>query len=289
MDQISTLVLLLLSLDATLGKYVYIEQRNSWFEALAYCQRYHTDLAPVRYKSEINHLMELANYSTDYKWIGLIRNLTDADKWKWSGGAEVSTFFWETGQPNKHSSEDRGLIKNYSWHDAAPHYELNFFCYTVVVVRERKTWQEALEYCREHHRDLASVTSDTEMLLIQRELQERETTERVWTGLRFFPGGWLWVDGRGLSYEAWGEEGKPECPEVKRHCAALQAPLKFTSRLHLNASAGRVHTNNAGSYGVNTAGEQGNSFIPQIDEAADVNEGVWEAHDCEERLHFLCY
>ncbi|KAK1876878.1 Macrophage mannose receptor 1 [Dissostichus eleginoides] len=292
MDQTSTLVLFLLSLSATLGKYVYIEQRKSWFEALAYCQQYHTDLAPVRYKSEINHLMKLANYSTKYMWIGLIRNPTDADKWTWSGGAEVSTFFWANGQPNKHLNEDHGCIKNYSWHDAAPHYELNFFCFTVVVVRERKTWQEALEYCREHHRDLASVSSDTEMLLIQRELQERETTERVWTGLRFFPGGWLWVDGRGLSYEAWGQEGKPECPEVKRHCAALQVMAGTPSipfEFHSYASAGTVHTNNTWSYGVNTAGEQGKSFIPEIDEAADVKEGVWEAHDCEERLHFLCY
>uniref|UniRef100_A0A3P9BYA0 C-type lectin domain-containing protein n=1 Tax=Maylandia zebra TaxID=106582 RepID=A0A3P9BYA0_9CICH len=120
-----------------------------------------------------------------------------------------------------------------------------FFCYGAIVVKEKKTWEEALEYCREHHDDLASVASETEMLLIQKELSKHNTTDHIWTGLRFLAGDWLWVDGQEMDYEAWGEEGKPSCPHAKIKCGALQV----------------------------TGG----------------NKAVWDAHDCEERLHFICY
>uniref|UniRef100_A0A3Q2XCV7 C-type lectin domain-containing protein n=1 Tax=Hippocampus comes TaxID=109280 RepID=A0A3Q2XCV7_HIPCM len=69
-----------------------------------------------------------------------------------------------------------------------------FFCFDAIVVRERASWEEALEHCREIHSDLASVTSQTDMLLIQAELDKSPFTEHVWVGLRFFPGGWRWTD-----------------------------------------------------------------------------------------------
>ncbi|XP_039462901.1 dromaiocalcin-1-like [Oreochromis aureus] len=91
-----------------------------------------------------------------------------------------------------------------------------------VVTEEKKAWEEAVEYCREHHNDLASVASETEMMLIQKELKKHNTTEHVWIGLRFLSRDWLWVDGEELDYEAWVEGGKPLCPHPKMKCAALQ-------------------------------------------------------------------
>lgn len=73
----------------------------------------------------------------------------------------MSTFFWATGEPDNGPNGDYGFIYNYMWHDAILGYEFPFFCYSVVVVRKRKTWEEALDYCRKHHCDLASVESDT--------------------------------------------------------------------------------------------------------------------------------
>uniref|UniRef100_A0A8C2ZAU8 C-type lectin domain-containing protein n=1 Tax=Cyclopterus lumpus TaxID=8103 RepID=A0A8C2ZAU8_CYCLU len=125
---------------------------------------------------------------------------------------------------------------NLPWHDIHVSYKKStFFCYSAVVVRERKTWQEALEHCREHHHNLASVASDTEMLLIQKELKEDGTSARVWMGLRFLAGGWMWVDGQPLAYE---------------RCAAIRVTGETQS---------------------------------------DVKVKEWEAHDCVERLHFICY
>uniref|UniRef100_A0A669CI98 C-type lectin domain-containing protein n=1 Tax=Oreochromis niloticus TaxID=8128 RepID=A0A669CI98_ORENI len=99
-----------------------------------------------------------------------------------------------------------GCLQKNGWNDANAQDNKTFFCYHAVVVEEEKTWEEALEYCREHHDDLASVASETEMLLIQRELKKHNSTEHVWIGLHFFSlvgqAGWLWVDRQEMDYES---------------------------------------------------------------------------------------
>uniref|UniRef100_A0A3Q3ME21 C-type lectin domain-containing protein n=1 Tax=Labrus bergylta TaxID=56723 RepID=A0A3Q3ME21_9LABR len=112
------------------------------------------------------------------------------------------------------------------WHDASSWYYVPFFCYKVFVVRERKTWVEALDYCREHHKDLASVASEAEMTLIWGELDKNETSDHVWIGLRFFPGRlWLWTDGQPTDYQAWNREEKPSCvAPIDMHLCWNQVP-----------------------------------------------------------------
>lgn len=296
MDQTFTFILLLLSSSVSFGKYVFIRERKTWHEAQKYCRTYHTDLAPVSNAHDTQRLRQIIDDSDEYIWIGFERNSTDPEKWTWSGGGAVSTFFWAANQPNNRAYEDYGIMRHYLWHDATAGYFDPFLCYSVVVVRERKTWEEALNYCREHHRDLASVASDTEMLLIQRELSKNDTTAHVWIGLHFFPGEWLWVDGQPLSYEAWGQEGKPACPEVKLECAALQVmgvtqSNNGTDSTPFNSTVGPnlAHTHTAGSCGVDSAAHDSPENPAVGNTSVGVKESVWEACDCEERLHFICY
>lgn len=253
------LLLPLPSLSATWGKYVYISERMSWHDAQIYCRVFHTDLAPVSSRRDILQLDTLAS-SWEYIWIGLERDSTDRRKWNWSGGGEVSTFFWRDGQPQNRTDEDYGVIHRSRFHDATPFDHKPFFCYSPTVVRERKTWEEAVEYCREHRTDLASVASETEVALIRTELGKNDTTGDVWIGLHFFSGDWLWVDGQTLAYEAWGCEGRPACPDTRLACVALQVE--------------------AGSRGDHTAS---NAVCKASSKHA------WQAHNCEERLHFVCY
>ncbi|XP_071320260.1 macrophage mannose receptor 1-like [Trachinotus anak] len=297
MDQTFTCALLLLSLSAAFGKYVYIEQRMTWHEAQSYCRMFYTDLATVSNKHDIRQLWRLAGDSRDFFWIGMKRSSTDNKKWMWSGGGEVSTFFWAPSQPDNRPHEDYGVIRHYMWHDSQAFYRLPFFCYSVVVVRVRKTWEEALQYCREHHHDLASAVSEAEMLLIQKELEKTVTAEHVWIGLRFLPGRWVWVDGRPLHYEAWGQENKPACPDVSLKCAALQVRAGTQSNstvlpLFTHASdtvgTGPDHTDDTASV-VDTPANTGLDISGVSQAAAGVNRHVWEAHNCEERLHFICY
>ncbi|KAK7893199.1 hypothetical protein WMY93_022351 [Mugilogobius chulae] len=162
----------------------------------------------------------------------------------WSGGGEVKWFNWDVNQPNKVQIEQYGAMRNYKWHDVSSKNEnFHFFCYSehVHVVMEQKTWEEALEHCREHYKDLAVIYSEKNMTTIQNDLNTEETTEHVWIGLRFLAGDWFWLDGNKSEYEAWSSGGKPKCPGEKLACGAL------------------------------------------------VSKGdVWEARNCEEKLHFIC-
>lgn len=219
MNQIVTCILLLLSLFGTFSKYVYIKKHKSWNEAQSFCRKHHTDLASVSNEQDNLKLGKLGN-SNDHIWIGL-KNSSESKKWMWSGGTEVSSFFWASDQPDNQPEQIYGVIHNNKWHDY-PDDHLHFFCYSAEVVREEKTWEEALEYCRKHHNNLASVASETEMMLIQKELKKHITTEHIWIGLHFLAGNWLWVDGQEMGYKAWSEGRKPSCPHGKMECAAVQ-------------------------------------------------------------------
>uniref|UniRef100_A0A3B4H0J8 C-type lectin domain-containing protein n=1 Tax=Pundamilia nyererei TaxID=303518 RepID=A0A3B4H0J8_9CICH len=235
MDQIFTFILLLLSLSGTFSKYVYIDQKMDWRQAQIYCQQHYTDLAPVSNERDNNELQQLASNVNEIIWIGLVRNSSDRTEWLWSGGGAPTMYFWAKTEPNDYDHrEDYGFLWKSKWYDGGLWYRITFFCYSASVVTEKKTWEEALEYCREHNDDLASVASETEMLLIQKELSKQNTTEHVWIGLRFLSGDWLLMDGQEMDYEAWGEEGKPSCPHAKMRCGALQVAVgrKGTWKAH---------------------------------------------------------
>lgn len=251
MDQTFACVLLLLISFATASKYVFINDRMWWRDAQTYCRNRHTDLAPISNEEDMAEIQSFPN--SQEIWIGLERDQANESRWKWSGDGEVTTFFWHSSQPQNQPNEKYGLILHHKWHDA-PDRRIPFICFSAVVVRENKTWEEALEHCRERRRDLASVTSETEMELIRKEAGEDTHTKRLWIGLRFFSGRWLWVDGRRLTYQAWGGGGAPICPAFNMDCVSLQV------------------SGAAGSSATDRNAQQG-----------------WEAGDCGERLNFVCY
>ncbi|KAM4603396.1 snaclec stejaggregin-B subunit beta-1-like [Polymixia lowei] len=89
-------------------------------------------------------------------------------------------------------------------------------------MEEKKTWEEALEHCREHHTELTSLVSETEVLLAQSKIQKAKTTDRVWIGLTYLGNRWLWVNGDPLEYEAWTQGGDQNmCPRWSHSCGAL--------------------------------------------------------------------
>uniref|UniRef100_A0A3P9JLX4 C-type lectin domain-containing protein n=1 Tax=Oryzias latipes TaxID=8090 RepID=A0A3P9JLX4_ORYLA len=106
-----------------------------------------------------------------------------------------------------------------------------FFCLNLIVVQEEKTWEEALEHCRENHDDLSSLLSETENRLAQREIQDPTITQRVWVGLRFLGDTWLWVNGDPLEFQAWTQTGDPEQQSpVQKRCGALSKQGEWENR-----------------------------------------------------------
>ncbi|CAJ1076025.1 dromaiocalcin-1-like isoform X2 [Xyrichtys novacula] len=85
----------------------------------------------------------------------------------------------------------------------------------LVLVKEEKTWEEALVHCRtleakdpdkpvsayENYKyDLATLLTDDDHEFA-REKAQSATTDEIWTGLRYLAGSWLWVGGEDMNYK----------------------------------------------------------------------------------------
>ncbi|KAL2078917.1 hypothetical protein ACEWY4_024661 [Coilia grayii] len=81
----------------------------------------------------------------------------------------------------------------------------------LVLVYANKTWMEALQYCREHHVDLVSVSSEQ----IQHWVEgwaKGASSPHVWLGLRYSCnlGIWFWVKGVTVCYDNWASDAERE-------------------------------------------------------------------------------
>uniref|UniRef100_A0AAQ5ZI41 C-type lectin domain-containing protein n=1 Tax=Amphiprion ocellaris TaxID=80972 RepID=A0AAQ5ZI41_AMPOC len=80
---------------------------------------------------------------------------------------------------------------------------LSFFYMSLKVEQEKKSWEDAVEHCRESYTDLTSLLSETEIQLAQNHIRCYKITELVWISLRYLGDLWLWVNCDPLVYTAW--------------------------------------------------------------------------------------
>ncbi|KAK3548204.1 hypothetical protein QTP70_005175 [Hemibagrus guttatus] len=107
----------------------------------------------------------------------------------------------------------------------------------LILVKEKKTWKEAEEFCDFHYTGLASVTSKWTLQQLTLESAGTET-ESVWTGLHFVNGQWLWMS----EEQTWSQTlfwvqipaqspaqclaSMPSCPALSYRCGALNTNTK---------------------------------------------------------------
>ncbi|KAL1282206.1 hypothetical protein QQF64_001009 [Cirrhinus molitorella] len=201
---------------ALIREHFLVKTPKNWTDAQSYCRKYYKDLSTITSQQEQDMLMQLTT-ETSSKWIGLYRNTSNINQFLWSDGHPFNFSKWEPGQPNNFNRDQNCVYSNLMWVDFSCNILLHFFCYKTVfiLVKEKKTWEKALQYCRTHHTDLASITTERQLQLIKNETRESQT-ESVWTGLRYLVGQWFWVRNMTLGIQT----PLPECPTQPYRCGA---------------------------------------------------------------------
>uniref|UniRef100_A0A8C9YTA6 C-type lectin domain-containing protein n=1 Tax=Sander lucioperca TaxID=283035 RepID=A0A8C9YTA6_SANLU len=153
------------------GETFYISNSvMTWPEAQSYCRRQYTDLI-----SGVKQLEDFKRQHQDYATCPNNNNpcpdpvwiglFRDSD-WSWSDGNSFSFRSWDN---------------------------------------KNMTWVDALYYCRDHYRDLVSITNQDEQLWVQ-ERAKMASTPYVWLGLRYTCtlDLWFWVTDEMVCYNNWG-------------------------------------------------------------------------------------
>ncbi|XP_036002868.1 C-type mannose receptor 2-like [Fundulus heteroclitus] len=205
-----------------LYEYHYINVKKTWTEAQQYCREKHTDLATVSNMTDMERL--LSNSAGDMRgaWIGLYDQTGGNRTWRWSlPGVEFNKSYqpWNTDEPNDANGlQNCGIIwKTLKWGDIECRWRNEncavskpFICYDdkLILIKETKTWEEALYYCRHHHHDLVTITNLDEQRWVQKKAK-KASTDYVWLGLRYTCtlNFWFWVSDEVVSYENWAPDG----------------------------------------------------------------------------------
>ncbi|XP_060908795.1 uncharacterized protein LOC132985437 isoform X2 [Labrus mixtus] len=198
-------------------QYHFVYEAKNMTEALSYCRDRYTDLASIDNMEDVELLNTEADSSrmvySEYShraWIGLY---DDVESWRWSLSDRSfykpgeSTFrHWSSGEPNNvHSAEHCGqMYGDGLWHDEPCGRLYKPVCsdvtgsnVTFVLISTSMSWTDAQIYCREHHKDLASVRNLDE----NQKIKELISGLTVWIGLSRET--WKWTDGRNSSFRYW--------------------------------------------------------------------------------------
>ncbi|KAM7366436.1 hypothetical protein PAMP_015874 [Pampus punctatissimus] len=188
------------------NSFIFIDKKMSWIDAQNHCREHHTDL--VSGFSQFKAYMDKTDKKgQDYLWIGLYR-----DSWRWSDGSSFSFRHWEREVKEEHTCAMK--LENEKWSSGDCNSNQFFFCYKnkVILVKQNKTWVEALYYCRKHHNDLVTITTLDDQRWVQ-ETAKNANSSYIWLGLRYtctldF---WFWVSDEVVNYTNWASNESDEC------------------------------------------------------------------------------
>ncbi|XP_037389958.1 macrophage mannose receptor 1-like [Pygocentrus nattereri] len=234
-----------------------VNQDKNWTDAQKYCRENFTDLATIESQEEMNALLAVLKRKTGYFWIGLrqkenVNNtcfqgaaagppMTSGGNrcWTWSDGSKFSYSKWNSGEPNNDGTDNCGGLRSaniYRWNDGLCSYTNQFVCYNkipLILINQKKTWREALSYCRENHVDLVSVHTEEIQHWVEKAVYYASTVN-VWMGLRHTcaQSFWFWVSGSTMCYQNWAPgngTGVEDCSGGERTGAVQSGSRQWVS------------------------------------------------------------
>ncbi|KAI3376870.1 hypothetical protein L3Q82_000122 [Scortum barcoo] len=208
--------------------YIFIPEPKTWSEAQQYCRANYNDLATIRGDYE----MDKAVISQDFPvWTGLHR---DGETWKWSTG--VSEYRdWASNEPGSNGDcvSILSVHKKMATQNCSALFPFICISDNLVLVKENKTWEEALEHCRNLEPthsvyDLVSVEPVDHEYMIQKIMEAN--TEKV--GSDSVTGRYTDTEVYNcvISQRAVHPERKPEHLSHSISMSSPRPPLSFTTQ-----------------------------------------------------------
>uniref|UniRef100_A0A3Q3E745 C-type lectin domain-containing protein n=1 Tax=Labrus bergylta TaxID=56723 RepID=A0A3Q3E745_9LABR len=104
----------------------------------------------------------------------------------------------------------------------------NKVCYQASRLK-LMTWEEAVNYCRENHRDLVSITDLHQQRWVEARVKNA-STDHVWLGLRYtcLMDLWFWLNDNLVTYENWAHSDG-ECDRCY-YAAAMNKSGKWVKK-----------------------------------------------------------
>ncbi|XP_063302400.1 C-type lectin domain family 4 member G-like [Pelobates fuscus] len=104
----------------------------SWDKARDECYKFNSALITFSSKNDMDTYNKLFTDSTKY-WMGLRRDATNINMWKWLDGTELTFTNWDKGEPNNSEKKEHcGEILSGSWNDRNCDASVNFICRKVI-------------------------------------------------------------------------------------------------------------------------------------------------------------
>ncbi|XP_034385697.1 macrophage mannose receptor 1-like [Cyclopterus lumpus] len=199
------------------NKNSFVPQSKTWAEAQGHCKGHNTDLAILPGGQDVTDAVIKQDFPV---WIG-VRREDRGGTLRWSSGF-LEYGKWALGEPGNLGGDCVSISstdKEMSTQMCSARFPVVCRWDNLVLVKENKTWEEALEHCRlldsDRYHDLVSVQPGDDHGYMTEKVEQADTQE-VWTGLRFLAGEWRWVNAAAMLYP-----DLPTCPPVRQRCGAL--------------------------------------------------------------------
>ncbi|XP_017316419.1 macrophage mannose receptor 1 [Ictalurus punctatus] len=232
-----------------------VMEQVTWPVAQNYCRENYIDLFTITNADDQAKLIEEMNKKSVIgpAWIGLYIEL---DNWYWSSYNHLplkntNLSIWHSGQPDNAYGADV-CVAMYAagyWWSYPCYYVGPFICYDannsyadrfVAYLLPRITWLDSQAYCRQHHTDLATVMTESDVSLLGQLLPPLNIISG-WVGLT--RNTWEWSDRSNASYLPW-LSGQPDNLNTWENCATATAGLlsdeQCTNEYYFTCSAYRV-------------------------------------------------
>uniref|UniRef100_A0A8C5I9Q6 Uncharacterized LOC114456599 n=2 Tax=Gouania willdenowi TaxID=441366 RepID=A0A8C5I9Q6_GOUWI len=180
-------------------QFVFVDESKTLKGAEEYCQKHDMTLATLLSSDD---LKKFVNYEFSF-WIQTVN------------GSEPNQSDKCTTMTTK--------AKTVAARTCSDHFPSVCMTDNVILIMEKKTWEEAMTHCRElvlspedqSRYELVSVEAGIDDAFLRARASQADT-EQVWVGLRFLGRTWFWINRISMSYP-----DLPQCPPPGKNCGVI--------------------------------------------------------------------